>query len=523
MLHNLQNLESLGIYECSSLISEVGTYNSNTVACQLVALHDMELVYLPCLTRTGLNSVAHSGAITLYPNLEYLTIWDCDSLENVFLPSIARELIHLEEISIVSCEIMKEIIGAGEQEISDDIVFPEMRVVQVTHLPNLTSFWCYHSGKANAYKVKFPNLENFELSRGEINLESIELGRNDSTCKLMSLDISSDNDVQLPCEWNFWLNNLEILILRHCWSNEMKSLSFQRLKVLKICSSGFSSLFTFSVFESLQQLQTLVISNCALLEENVEDLHGDELSGMNMKTITLFQLQSVILVDLPNLKCLIHSANYECHMPALKVVEVDNCGLSSLFTCSVFSSLQQLERFQVSNCRLLEGIVEDVRGDKASDKIYKIITLFQLSSVFLEELPNLKSFLHSADYECHMPSLKEVEVDSSGLSTLFRCSVFRDLQQLEKLKVSNCRLLKGIVEDASGGENSGKNITLFRLFSVVLRGLPNLKSFIDHADYECRMPHIDEVEVDNCGFSTPFSVFPYLQQLENSQVSIEDA
>lgn len=54
-------------------------------------------------------------------------------------------------------------------------------------------------------------------------------------------------------------------------------------------------------------------------------------------------------------------------MPALKLVEVKNCGLFTLFTYSVFRNLQQLEKLEVSNCRLLEGIVEDVKEDYTSD------------------------------------------------------------------------------------------------------------------------------------------------------------
>lgn len=81
-------------------------------------------------------------------------------------------------------------------------------------------------------QVKFPKLVDFELSCGQINLESIELGRDDSTCKLMSLDISSDNDLQLPCKWPLQFNNLEKMILRHWSSHEMNSQTFQRLKVL---------------------------------------------------------------------------------------------------------------------------------------------------------------------------------------------------------------------------------------------------------------------------------------------------
>lgn len=67
LLHRLQNLEYLSVYSCSSLMSEIGTDRSNTAECQLRALRDMELVYLACLTKIGLNSMDHSGAMTLYP------------------------------------------------------------------------------------------------------------------------------------------------------------------------------------------------------------------------------------------------------------------------------------------------------------------------------------------------------------------------------------------------------------------------------------------------------------------------
>ncbi|KAK1368049.1 NB-ARC domain-containing protein [Heracleum sosnowskyi] len=431
MLHRLQNLEKLSIYSCGSLISEIGTCGSNTAQCQLVALCDMDLEDLPCLTKTGLNSMDYSGAMTLYPNLQHLKILDCDSLENVFLAYIARELIYLEDLSVIGCKTMKEIAWAGEQEITDDIVFPALIDLQLSLLPNLTSFWSYQSGEPSTFKVKFPNLVDFELSCGQINLESIELGRDDSSCELMSLNISSDNEIQLPSQWQPQLYNLDTLILKQCWLHEMKSLSFQRLRVFKVSNSGCSTLFTFSVFESLQQLQKLEIYNCALLEEIVEDVQADEPSGMDKKTITLFQLQSIILKDLPNLRSFIHGANYECHMPALKEVEIDNCGLSSLFTCPVFRNLQKLETLQVSNCRLLEGIVEDASGDETCDKTYKIITLFRLSKVVLKDLPDLKRFFDNANYECQMPDINWVEVYNCGLSTPF--SVFPYLQQLENL------------------------------------------------------------------------------------------
>lgn len=142
MLHRLQNLELLLIENCSSVISEVGANSSNTAACSLVALHDMTLLQLPSLTKTGLNSSDH-----------YREIMDCNSLRNVFLPSTARNSMHLKEMYVNSCEMMREIIGAGNHESTDGIVFPELTILQLFYLPNLTCFWCDQSGEANIYKL----------------------------------------------------------------------------------------------------------------------------------------------------------------------------------------------------------------------------------------------------------------------------------------------------------------------------------------------------------------------------------
>lgn len=75
-------------------------------------------------------------------------------------------------------------------------------------------------------------------------------------------------------------------------------------------------------------------------------------------------------------------------MPALKKVKVHNCGLYSLFRCSIFRNLQKLD---LSKCALLEGIVEDIRGDEHAGRNRKTITLLQLDYVVFKDLPNLKS------------------------------------------------------------------------------------------------------------------------------------
>nr|XP_017234342.1 PREDICTED: uncharacterized protein LOC108208330 isoform X1 [Daucus carota subsp. sativus] len=283
-----------------------------------------------------------------------------------------------------------------------------------------------------------------------------------------------------------------------------------------------SKVFSMALIE-LNQLEDLVVCNCKLVEGIVADTRDSEPSDTNDKIITLPKLSLVKLHKLPNLKSFIHGANYELHMPALVDMRVVNCGLSTLFTCSVLQKLKQLKELSVDSCRVLEGIVADTKGIEASGTKDKIIMLPKLSSVKLEKLPNLKSFIRGANYELHVPAVVHVGVINCGLSTLFTCSVLRKLKLLEGLFVDSCELLEGIVADTRGMEasdTSDKIITLPKLSSDHLDKLPNLRSFIHGVNYELHMPALEGMIVANCVLTTlfPCSVFQTLQQLKWSVV-----
>ncbi|KAL8110380.1 hypothetical protein AgCh_026194 [Apium graveolens] len=386
-------------------------------------------------------------------DLETIRIWNCKSLRNVFPPCIARDLIHLKSMEVDKCELLTEIIGVDEQEITDGIVFPELSYLCLDILPNFTSFRCYQTGEDNNYKVQFPNLVNLYLVCKEIKLGA----KDDFTC--------------------------------------------QQLERLRISNCGYSIALALSVFRSLQQLQELEICASPFLEEIVEDVRGGEASDMDKNTITLPRLKYFTLEDLPNLKSCILNSNYECHMPALTKVKVANCGISALFTFSALRSLPQLQELEISNCSKLGEIVEGARGDESSGMDKKTITLFQLRSLILLDLPNLESLISNATYECQMPALTKVEIDNCGVSTLFTCSISRKLQQLTKLDVSNCRWLKSIVDDVGNDETSSADdtvITFSGLTELHLLSLPSLKCFSSTSSYTFSMPKLNDVAMESC-------------------------
>ena len=132
--------------------------SQNTRVCPLVEIY---LAKLPCLEKTGLNFEHQSaGGVSLHPNLERLKIYRCNRLENVFIPFSDTHFLNLEDMSVTECSKMREIIGAGKQKITNDIVFHKLSSLELSDLPGLTSFWGCPSGEANSHKVHLYLLPN---------------------------------------------------------------------------------------------------------------------------------------------------------------------------------------------------------------------------------------------------------------------------------------------------------------------------------------------------------------------------
>ncbi|KAL1824816.1 hypothetical protein ACET3Z_011594 [Daucus carota] len=406
ILSRLQNLEKLHVESCPNL--------------KYVFLPPTEMLY-------GLQ------------NLQELHINNCNSLTYVLLTPAARNLVRLKQLHVFYCYNMKEIIMErcdDVHNIDENVVFPELESLKLTHLPHFTTFLNHelvknsllaelpfseisHSLKSDeadickghsctVSKVTFPNLIVLKFEGLRIGLNDMELSSDDFNSGIMSLKIHSRHELQLPSIWQ--LQNVEILHLANCWRHGLfkefnPQGSFQRLKVLKVYHHRLSTLFSYTVFENLQQLEELELQNCCHLEEIIED---SETSMNNGKTLSFFRLTSIVLGNLPSLKDFGAKAIFACNLPALKVVKVCNCQLSTLFTCTVFKNLQQLEELEVSECRLLDQIVAD---DKTSSTEETTISLHLLKSLQLVKLPKLVSFSSSQTYTFDFPALRSFRRD----------------------------------------------------------------------------------------------------------------
>nr|POE90917.1 putative disease resistance protein [Quercus suber] len=131
---------------------------------ELMELHNLKEIYHGEFPEKSFSG-AHSQ-LACFRNLRSLQLLECNHLKNVFSLSIARGLVQLQQLHIVSCDDMKEIFcKEGEDgKALDRIMFPELRYKDLSYVPRLIGF-CTVAGPVDLVQ---PSL-NHEVGRIEID------------------------------------------------------------------------------------------------------------------------------------------------------------------------------------------------------------------------------------------------------------------------------------------------------------------------------------------------------------------
>uniref|UniRef100_A0A6N2LWM2 AAA+ ATPase domain-containing protein n=1 Tax=Salix viminalis TaxID=40686 RepID=A0A6N2LWM2_SALVM len=143
----LINLEEIRVEQCDKMEEIIGGTRSDEQGAmgeennefKLPKLRKLILLYLP-----KLKSI--SSAKLICNSLENIDVCICNSIE-ILVPSSWSCLLNLEEITIVKCEKMEEIIGGtrsdervmGKESICSEFKLPELRVLNLADLPELKS------------------------------------------------------------------------------------------------------------------------------------------------------------------------------------------------------------------------------------------------------------------------------------------------------------------------------------------------------------------------------------------------
>uniref|UniRef100_A0A165ZK31 Uncharacterized protein n=1 Tax=Daucus carota subsp. sativus TaxID=79200 RepID=A0A165ZK31_DAUCS len=410
----LVQLQELSVDHCDSM--EAIVMNEGTSDGEIInfsKLRSLDIEDMPKLRSFCAENSDYPSAQSLvlldrmvaFLSLEYISIRECGSLRRMFASSVARDLKQLKKMIVRECKEMRSITRVDEQEISDGILFPELTYLELVDLPNLMSFWSNQNGKADTCKAPLiprlsPNVvPDFPDPKSFFDDENFKLYMpilNKICDQIITLSLLTTVELaRLPNLKRFF----------HVANYEFH---MPVLKMVEICECGLSdTLFTRSIFNNLQQLEELHISDCKLLDGIFEDAVGDEIVDMSDRIITLNRVSTVYLDGLPKFKSVFYGATYECRMPALRNVTIAGCELHILFTCSVFREIRQVEKLNIRSYESLEHIVKEVGGDETFGvNGTSIITSPQLKSVELQDLRNLKSFSYSRSYVFNMPKLE---------------------------------------------------------------------------------------------------------------------
>ncbi|EOY09928.1 Cc-nbs-lrr resistance-like protein, partial [Theobroma cacao] len=314
-------------------------------------------IVFPQLTSLRLSSIKtqriwHSQLSETYcfclPNLKTIIIEGCHYLQHLLFPSVARNLVHLEQFEIVNCKCLREIIFTGEikEEQEDVICFPQLNSLVIKDLQNLLNF-C--SGN---YNIEFPLLKVLTIKQCPKLKEFISETK---------MEGKYESSIQALFNEKAAVPSLERMTLCHLrnvkkmFHDQLLAGSFGKLEEMIVeCCDELLALFPSNVFGVLQSLKTLIVGRCDSLEQmfevGVAVLNNKETHAVDS------QLMKLYIYNLPKLK---HVWNKDPQgsltFQNLRKVGVRSCeSLKNLFPASIAKDLPQLEYLAISRCGVEE-------------------------------------------------------------------------------------------------------------------------------------------------------------------------
>ncbi|KAK8464857.1 hypothetical protein PHAVU_010G091701 [Phaseolus vulgaris] len=349
-----------------------------------------------------------------FQNLKVVNVSECENLQTVFPLTLAKILKKLDELEILLCLGLHEIVRK-EEDTEAVFVFPCLTTLHLGDLPELIYFYpqsftleCPVLNKLLVWSC--PELELF----GSANRQSMFFDLKD-ICNLEVLLLDWKLDSVLRTNLGEPMDNLKYLhyILLFCYTDENKRFDFPIQILQKMPNLTKMSIYNCSCLELFQTripeiVETkVVLTDLKALElNNISKLQsiGSEDSPWLNVICDSEKLQELYIENCPDLKTLVHSTP-SVSFTYVKEMFIESCQeLKYLFTLSAVNKLENLEHIKVRDCKSMEAIVLKDEGDISEE-----IKLQQLKRIDLSILPSLECF-YSGDDTMRLPSLKQVDI-----------------------------------------------------------------------------------------------------------------
>ncbi|XP_050274661.1 uncharacterized protein LOC126717233 isoform X1 [Quercus robur] len=425
MLSRFQSLESLVVEDCGSvqeIFEPQGQEVTETQAITVTQLKKLFMHRLPKLKRVW--NKDPEGTFS-FPNLEKISVWECESLKSLFPTSVARCLKQLEDLRIVECGI-EEIIEQEEGAKEDArFVFPKLTFLVLRQLPKLK--WFYQG----VHTSEWPLLKTLEVyGSNKIQIfASKEFGIEEPD-EQSQLETSIQQPLFLVEEVAF--PSLETLTIMHMenlkiiWHDQLAEDSLFKLQSLIVgYCENLVNVFESNMLTRFQSLETLVVRYCGSLQEVFE---LQRLDVRESHVVTAIPLKRLNLHCLPKMKQVWNKDPQGIFsFPNLQVVSAWECeSLQSLFPASVARCLMQLEDLRIVDCGVEEIVSREEIAEAAARFVFPKVTL-----LFLRNLPKLKWFcrgVHTSEW----PLLKELEVSKCDQIEIFASKILNFQETVEQ-------------------------------------------------------------------------------------------
>ncbi|KAH9752927.1 Disease resistance protein [Citrus sinensis] len=444
-------LEHLLVAGCPEILHIVGSIGR--ARCKVFPL--LETLYLIGLTNLETICYSQLREDQSFSNLRIIKVFFCDKLKHLFSFFMAKNLLRLQKVEVENCDDLKMIIG------------PDMEKPTATQ--GLTEIIAEDD---SVHKVIFPRLEELKL---------------------------------------IWLTTIEKL-----WPEQFQGVSYcgNLTKMTVESCDRLKYLFSYSMVNSLLQLQHLVIRSCKSMEGVVDTTGwlGGRDEGKLIELEVFPKLHSLRLCVLPKLTSFANTGHIHSDLvvefPSLLNLEIGGCNnmLRFISTSSPADTLHSemqspplfdekvgipgiLVNLNVSICKKIEEIIGHV-GEEAKENR---IAFSKLKLLILDDLPRLASFCLE-NYTLEFPSLEQIG--------------FRDIKYLQ---LSHFPRLQEI------WHGQALPVSFFNnLGHLVVDDCTNMSSAIPANLLRC-LNNLMDLEVRNCD-SLAEVAFPQLMELKLSRL-----